>query len=104
MLSGMSLTLSDILRRMQNLIGLGTNSEIDRSSAYVRVNAVAPGPVDTDLFRAGKTEEMIERSAALSPFNRVGQPAEVAAVVHFLASGAASWEHGQIVQSNGGLV
>ena len=70
----------------------------------IRVNAVAPGSVDTDLFRAGKTEEMIERSAALSPFNRVGQPAEVAAVVSFLASDAASWVHGQIVQSNGGLV
>ena len=41
----------------------------------VRVNAVAPGPVDTDLFRAGKNEEALKRSAAMSPFNRVGQPA-----------------------------
>jgi len=69
----------------------------------VRVNAVAPGPVDTDLFRAGKTEEMKQRSAALSPFNRIGTPAEVAAVVGFLASDKASWVHGQIVQPNGGL-
>ncbi len=70
----------------------------------VRVNAVAPGPVDTDLFRAGKDEEALKRSAALSPFNRVGQPAEVAEVVRFLASDKASWVHGQIVQPNGGLV
>jgi len=70
----------------------------------VRVNAVAPGPVDTDLFRAGKTEEAKQKSAALSPFNRIGTPKEVAAVVAFLASDAASWVHGQIVQPNGGMI
>ena len=70
----------------------------------VRVNAVAPGPVDTDLFRAGKTDEAKQRSAALSPFNRVGEPREVAQVVAFLASDQASWVHGQIVQPNGGLI
>jgi 3-oxoacyl-[acyl-carrier protein] reductase len=70
----------------------------------VRVNAVAPGPVDTDLFRAGKNEEALKRSAALSPFNRVGQPQEIGEVVAFLASDKASWLHGQILQPNGGLV
>lgn len=70
----------------------------------VRVNAVAPGPVDTELFRAGKTEEAKQRSAALSPFNRIGRPEEVAAVVAFLASEKASWMHGQVVQPNGGMV
>jgi 3-oxoacyl-[acyl-carrier protein] reductase len=70
----------------------------------VRVNAVAPGPVDTDLFRAGKTDEAKARSAAMSPFNRVGEPAEIAEVVRFLASDKASWVHGQVVQPNGGLV
>jgi 3-oxoacyl-[acyl-carrier protein] reductase len=70
----------------------------------VRVNAVAPGPVDTDLFRAGKNEEALKRSAAMSPFNRVGRPQEVAEIVRFLASDSASWVHGQIVQPNGGLV
>jgi len=70
----------------------------------IRVNGVAPGPVDTDLFRAGKDEAAVARSAAMSPFNRVGSPEEVAAVVAFLASDRASWVSGQIIQPNGGLI
>lgn len=74
------------------------------ASRKVRVNAVAPGPVDTELFRAGKSDEMVARSAALSPFNRVGLPGEVAEVVAFVVSGKASWVSGQILQPNGGMV
>ncbi len=70
----------------------------------IRVNAVAPGPVDTDLFRAGKVEAALNRSAALSPFNRVGSPQEIGEVVRFLASDKVSWINGQIVQPNGGMV
>ncbi len=69
----------------------------------IRVNGVAPGPVDTDLFNAGKTEEVKQRMAAFSPFNRIGRPAEVAQVVRFLVSEESSWIHGQIVQPNGGM-
>jgi len=70
----------------------------------IRVNGVAPGPVDTDLFNAGKTDEAKQRAAAMSPFNRIGRPEEVAEVVRFLASDKASWVHGQIIQPNGGMV
>lgn len=70
----------------------------------VRVNAVAPGPVDTDLFNAGKTEEAKRRMAGLSPFDRIGRPEEIAEVVRFLASDMSSWVDGQVVQPNGGMV
>lgn len=69
-----------------------------------RVNGVAPGPVDTDLFRAGRDEATIARSGGMSPFNRVGQHDAVAEVVAYPASGKASWVHGQIIQPNGGMV
>lgn len=74
------------------------------AARQVRVNAVAPGPVDTDLFNAGKTDDAKTRSAALSPFDRIGSPAEIAEVIGFLASDKASWVHGQIIQPNGGMV
>lgn len=70
----------------------------------IRVNGVAPGPIDTDLFNAGKTEEVKARMAAFSPLNRIGRPEEVANVVRFLASDEASWVTGQIVQPNGGMI
>ena len=66
----------------------------------VRVNAVAPGPVDTDLLNAGKTEEAKARMAAFRPFNRIGRPEKSAEVV----SDQASWIQGQIVQIDGGMV
>jgi 3-oxoacyl-[acyl-carrier protein] reductase len=74
------------------------------ASRGVRVNGVAPGAVDTDLFNAGKTEEAKQRAASMSPFNRIGRPSEVADAVAFLASDRATWIHGQIIQPNGGLV
>jgi 3-oxoacyl-[acyl-carrier protein] reductase len=74
------------------------------AARQIRVNAVAPGPVDTDLFRAGKTDEAKQRSAALSPLNRIGRTDEIAEVVLFVASQKASWITGQIVRPNGGMI
>lgn len=74
------------------------------ASRSIRVNAVAPGPVETDLFNAGKTDEAKQRAAAMSPLNRIGNPQEIAEVVSFLASERASWIHGQVFQPNGGMV
>jgi len=74
------------------------------ASRGVRVNGVAPGAVDTDLFHSGKTEEAKLRAASMSQFNRIGRPSEIADAVAFLASDRASWIHGQIIQPNGGIV
>lgn len=68
----------------------------------INVNAIAPGPTGTDLFLKGKPEAMLKQIASLSPFNRIGEPDEVAGAFSFLAGPQASWVNGQIIKVNGG--
>ena len=69
----------------------------------ITVNAISPGPTETELFTTGKTPEQINFFGKQSAFGRLGQPAEIAETVAFLASGAASWISGQNIRVNGGL-
>ena len=75
----------------------------------VRVNAVAPGPIDTPLLNAAPTElgEIGERlkagMIAATSMRRIGQPEEVAATIAFLASDDASFVTGQTINVSGGL-
>jgi 3-oxoacyl-[acyl-carrier protein] reductase len=70
----------------------------------ITVNAVAPGPVATDLFLTGKSEAQIDRLRKLSPLERLGQPEDIANVVSFLAGPDGGWINGQILRANGGFV
>lgn len=69
----------------------------------ITVNAVAPGPVGTELFLTGKTEEQIEELRKLSPLERLGQPEDIANVVSFLAGPDGGWVNGQVLRANGGF-
>jgi 3-oxoacyl-[acyl-carrier protein] reductase len=69
----------------------------------ITVNAVAPGPVATELFMHGKSEEQIQQFAKMPPLQRLGQPEDIASVVSFLAGPDAGWVNGQILRANGGL-
>jgi len=75
----------------------------DLGGRKITVNVVSPGPVDTPLFRAGKTDQIIGFVAGLNPQKRLGQPEEIAPVVTFLASPAAGWVNGQNIPVNGGF-
>jgi len=70
----------------------------------VRVNAVAPTYIETPLTKFGIEEnpEMYKTWLDMTPMGRVGQPDEIASVVHFLASDAASLMTGSIVLADGG--
>ena len=68
----------------------------------ITVNAIAPGPVATQLFLQGKTEEQIQAFAKMPPLERLGQPQDIARIVSFLVSTAADWVNGQVLRANGG--
>ena len=70
----------------------------------ITANCVAPGPVESDLFFAGKTDEAVQRFRDASPLGRLGKPADVAEVVGFLISDAGEWVNGQVVRVNGGFI
>ena len=70
----------------------------------ITANAVAPGPTATELFLDGKDEATIERLAQQPPLERLGTPADIAAVVAFLAGPGGRWVNGQVVRANGGII
>lgn len=69
----------------------------------INVNAVLPGPTNTELFTKGKPKEVIDRLASLNAFNRLGEPEDIAKVLVFLASDDAKWISGQTIGLNGAM-
>ena len=70
----------------------------------ITVNAIASGPVGTDLFLNGKSPELIDRLAKANPLERLGTPEDIAASVSFFAGPNGSWINGQTLRANGGMV
>jgi 3-oxoacyl-[acyl-carrier protein] reductase len=68
----------------------------------IRVNAVAPGVIDTDMSNFAKTEAGREVTLGMQALKRIGKPEDVADVVAFLASDAARWITGASIPVDGG--
>ena len=69
--------------------------------SQIRVNALAPGAIETRMLSNFSTEELTELEQEI-PLGRLGQPAEIANTVSFLASEQASYITGQVISVNGG--
>jgi 3-oxoacyl-[acyl-carrier protein] reductase len=83
------------------VIGL-TRAMAREFAPAVRINAIAPGPIDTPMLSIEHmSAEMLERERAI-PARRVGEPAEIAGTALFLASDLASFYYGQVLSPNGG--
>ncbi|HEY3424965.1 MAG TPA: SDR family oxidoreductase [Negativicutes bacterium] len=70
----------------------------------ITINAVAPGPVNTELFTVGKTKEQIETLCKMNAFGRLGETTDIASVVLFLAGEESQWITGQTIRINGGFI
>ena len=84
--------------------GLTRSAAATLAPLGVRVNAVAPGLVDTPLAaRLTRSEAALRASVALHPLGRIGTADEVAAAIAFLLSPASAWTTGQVLGVDGGL-
>jgi 3-oxoacyl-[acyl-carrier protein] reductase len=70
----------------------------------ITVNAVAPGPSNTALFTKDKSPEQIEAIAKMNPFERLGEPADIANAISFLVGPDGAWVNGQVLRVNGGMI
>lgn len=71
-------------------------------SARVAIITGASGPTATPLFLEGKSPELIGSIARATPMERLGEPADIAEAVAFLASPGGRWVNGQVIYFNGG--
>ena len=69
----------------------------------ITVNCVAPGATATEQWLKGKSEELLQTIANLSPLNRLGTPEDIAGLVAFLVSPQGEWVNGQVIRVNGGF-
>lgn len=99
---------TDAARAFSGQLGYGTSkaaleaftrgAALDLGAAGIRVNAVAPGPVQTGWM----TDDLVEEVRRVIPLRRVGDPTDIADAVVFLASRQARWITGQVLQVAGG--
>lgn len=83
------------------ILGITRNLALELAP-HILVNAIAPGSIDTEMFRKLKTESITERIKKI-PLKRIGQPEDVASAVSFLCSPDSAYITGQCIHVNGGI-
>ncbi len=113
--SGSIVNLSSVIGRFGNegqtvyaaskagVIGMTLSAAKELAPKNIRVNAVAPGFIDTDMTRHLPPDKRQQRLAGIR-MNRIGTPEEVARVITFLASDMASYVTGQVLGVDGGMI
>jgi NAD(P)-dependent dehydrogenase (short-subunit alcohol dehydrogenase family) len=86
------------------VVGLTKDAALDYASSNIRINAICPGIIDTEMMDrfTGGTPEERDRVIAQEPIGRMGRPEEIAATVVWLCSDAASFVTGHAMLADGG--
>jgi 3-oxoacyl-[acyl-carrier protein] reductase len=84
------------------LIVLTKRYALELGEFGINVNGIAPGHIETEMFRRGRTDEDIEKMLQHTELRRIGKPDEIASVVLFLCSEASSFMTGQVLVVDGG--
>lgn len=84
------------------LVSFTRAAALELAALGIRVNAIAPGIIDTNQPRGAYSEVQLEAYGRSLPLGRLGQPADIASVVLFLASEASSFITGEVINVNGG--
>jgi len=85
------------------IIGFTKSLALELGRFNINVNAVAPGMVDTEGVRNHpKYDMIIERALKATPLRRIGKPEDIANVIHFLVTDAASYITGEVIHVTGG--
>lgn len=87
------------------VLGLTKSAALEEARRGIRVNAVCPGSVRTDMLRGfvGGDEELLEKMGRRSPMGRLGEPEEIAAAIVWLLSDDAAFVTGSTVDPDGGV-
>lgn len=87
------------------VLGLVASAAIENGEHGVRVNAIAPGSIDTPMMRgSGALRETIMKNQLATPLRRIGEPNEIAAAIAWLLSDEASFVTGATLLADGGLL
>lgn len=70
----------------------------------ITINAIALGPVKTELFIKSKSKEQIEMLSKMNSFGRLGETKDISEVIEFLVSDKSHWITGQTIKVNGGFI
>ena len=82
--------------------GLTRDLAVELGPLGIRINAIAPGPIDTAALRGGVPAELIDAIVARMALSRRGRPEDLVGTCLFLLSGASAWMTGQILTVDGG--
>ena len=84
--------------------GLTQQLATELGGSNIRVNAIAPGPIDTEANRSSTPQSMVKEMVDKLPLKRMGQPEDLVGMLLFLLSDEASWITGQIFNVDGGQI